>query len=129
MIVTVTANPSLDRTVQVAELRRGGVLRADHTTDEPGGKGVNVSRALATHGCKTVAVVCVGGTDGRRLVDLLDEAGVAVRPVPVSGPTRTNLTLAEPDGVVTKVNLPGPHLPPRDVEALVAAVGEAAEPG
>ncbi|EOD64807.1 1-phosphofructokinase, partial [Amycolatopsis vancoresmycina DSM 44592] len=46
MIVTVTPNPSLDRTLRLAELRRGEVLRASAVRLDPGGKGVNVARAL-----------------------------------------------------------------------------------
>ncbi|GAA3818695.1 hypothetical protein GCM10022380_41780 [Amycolatopsis tucumanensis] len=53
MIVTVTPNPSLDHTVEVDALRRGEVLRAGPSRLDPGGKGVNVARALAAHGRKT----------------------------------------------------------------------------
>lgn len=131
MIVTMTPNPSLDHTVEVEYLRRGHVLRADRTHVDPGGKGVNVSRALATHGRKTTAVLFAGGAEGARLTELLDEQGVAVLEVPVPGVTRTNLTLAEPDGTVTKVNLPGPDCGDAEgaalLDAVLAACGEDTE--
>ncbi|WP_344071129.1 1-phosphofructokinase family hexose kinase, partial [Prauserella alba] len=119
MIVTMTPNPSIDHTVEVASLRRGEVLRAQRSHVDPGGKGVNVSRALAAHGRKTAAVLLAGGAEGARLTELLDEQGVAVRAVPVAEGTRTNITLAEPDGTVTKLNLPGPACAESELNALL----------
>lgn len=124
MIVTVTANPSLDRTVEVDALRRGEVLRAlDHYV-HAGGKGVNVSRALIANGHRSIAVLCSGGYAGAELVALLDEAGVPVQRVPVTGATRTNLSVAEPDGTVTKINEPGPRLTADQVDALLSAAAD-----
>ena len=58
MIVTLTMNPSFDRTVELAApLARGQVQRAVVTGQEPGGKGVNVSRALHAAGCDTLAIL------------------------------------------------------------------------
>ena len=56
MIVTLTANPSVDRTIEVAALRPGTVMRARASRVDAGGKGVNVARALAAHGRKAKAV-------------------------------------------------------------------------
>ena len=52
MIITVTTNPSIDRTVAVDALALGGVNRGDLSAIDPGGKGVNVSRALSAYGAK-----------------------------------------------------------------------------
>jgi 1-phosphofructokinase len=57
MIVTLTPNPSVDRTIEVHELVRGAVLRAVAPHVDPGGKGVNVARALAANGHKVRAAV------------------------------------------------------------------------
>ena len=65
MILTVTPNPSLDRTYELPGLRRGAVLRASADRVDPGGKGVNVSRAVAAAGHRTVAVLPLGGPRGR----------------------------------------------------------------
>jgi 1-phosphofructokinase len=129
MIVTLTPNPSLDRTLQLQTLVRGGVNRAGGGRIDPGGKGVNVSRALARHGVKTVAVLPLGGPDGAVLADLLAAQGVEVRRVPVTGDTRTNITVAEPDGTTTKLNEPGPDLTEKEVADLASAVLDAAAPG
>jgi 1-phosphofructokinase len=129
MIVTLTPNPSLDRTLELDHLVRGAVNRASGGRVDAGGKGVNVSRALAAHGIATTAVAPMGGADGARLADLLAGSGIQVRPVPVSGGVRTNITVAEPDGTTTKLNEPGPRLTPAEVAALRRAVLDAASPG
>ena len=76
MIVTVTPNPSLDRTLEVDELRRGEIVRASTDRSDPGGKGVNVSRALVANGHPSRAVLPLGGADGELLASLLKDLGV-----------------------------------------------------
>ncbi len=122
MIVTVTPNPSLDRTYEVPALERGAVHRAAAERTDPGGKGVNVSRAVAAAGRRTVAVLPLGGPVGALLAALLGERGIEVAGVPIAGATRANVAVAEPDGTLTKINAPGPELAPGESEALLEAV-------
>jgi 1-phosphofructokinase len=122
MILTLTLNPSLDRTIEVPELVRGAMVRAGATRLDPGGKGVNVARALAAHKLQTCAVVPRGGPEGRQLTELLEEEGIDVCAVPVTGHTRSNVSLVEPDGSVTKINEPGGELTGDDLERIVMAV-------
>ncbi|CAL9544277.1 Tagatose-6-phosphate kinase [Streptomyces sp. enrichment culture] len=124
MILTVTPNPSLDRSYEVHALRRGEVIRAETERVDPGGKGVNVSRAVAAAGRRTVAVLPLGGAPGALVADLLDAQGIEVAPVPVAGATRSNIALAESDGVLTKINAPGPELSPAEQELLLETVRE-----
>jgi 1-phosphofructokinase len=129
VIVTVTLNPSLDRTLDVDRFDRGAVLRTSRPTLEPGGKGVNVTRALTANGVPSIAVLPVGGGEGTELGALLTAAGVACRLVPVAGRTRSNITVAEADGTVTKLNEPGEPLASHEVDALVAAVASSVAAG
>ncbi|WP_435283030.1 1-phosphofructokinase [Streptomyces koelreuteriae] len=122
MILTVTPNPSLDRTYEVPSLDRGEVIRATGERMDPGGKGVNVSRAVAAAGQRTVAVLPLGGAPGALVADLLDKQGIEVAPVPVAGATRSNIALAEADGVLTKINAPGPELSEAERELLLETV-------
>ncbi|CAM5296126.1 Tagatose-6-phosphate kinase [Streptomyces tendae] len=122
MILTVTPNPSLDRTYEVPSLDRGEVVRATGERVDPGGKGVNVSRAVTAAGQRTVAVLPLGGAPGALVADLLDAQGIEVAPVPITGPTRSNIALAEADGVLTKINAPGPELSPAERELLLETV-------
>lgn len=124
MILTVTPNPSLDRTYEVPSLDRGEVIRATGERTDPGGKGVNVSRAVSAAGQHTVAVLPLGGAPGALVSDLLDAQGIEVAPVPIAGPTRSNIALAEADGVLTKINAPGPELSAAEQELLLETVRE-----
>jgi 1-phosphofructokinase len=130
VITTLTVNPSLDHTLEVTELRRGQVTRATGTRVDPGGKGVNVSRALQAAGRATRAVVACGGPAGAELAALLAAEGIETVEVPVSGSVRSNISVVEPDGTVTKINEAGPTLGNDDAHRLTTAVldaGEAAE--
>lgn len=121
MIVTVTPNPSIDRTVTLpGELVRGAVHRVTSVSSEPGGKGVNVSRALTLAGVATVAVLPAAGHDP--ILTGLHSQGVDYHAVPVDHPVRTNLAITETDGTTTKVNEPGAGLTPAQAEALAWAV-------
>ncbi|MEU4033238.1 1-phosphofructokinase [Streptomyces collinus] len=122
MILTVTPNPSLDRTYEVHALERGEVIRAETERTDPGGKGVNVSRAVAAAGRRTVAVLPLGGAPGALVAELLDAQGIEVAPVPIAGATRSNIALAEVDGVLTKINAPGPELSAAEQELLLDTV-------
>jgi 1-phosphofructokinase len=83
VIVTVTPNPSLDRTVTLATpLTRGAVHRVSSVTTEPGGKGVNVARALSLAGVDAVALLPASGTDP--MVTALQGSGVPFRCVPIT---------------------------------------------
>ncbi|AWS42708.1 1-phosphofructokinase [Streptosporangium sp. 'caverna'] len=126
MIVTLTLNPSLDRTIEIGSLTRGAVIRAAAAHLDPGGKGVNVSRALLANQVRSCAVVPFGGDEGRRLVSLLQAEGIDMITVPVAGPTRSNVTLAEPDGTVTKINEPGTALSAEELDTVAEAVLSAA---
>lgn len=106
MIVTFTANPSIDRTVEMTSpLQVGRVNRTSTATEQAAGKGINVAAALAANG---VAVTAVAAFADEVFADLVSDSGFPVgwaRTMPV----RTNLTVVCPDGT-TKLNEPGPHL-------------------
>jgi 1-phosphofructokinase len=126
MIVTVTANPSIDRTVTLtAPLTRGAVHRVSTVTTEPGGKGVNVARALTLAGLDAVALLPAPSHDP--LVAALHDSAVPFECVPSTGAVRTNLTISERDGTTTKLNEPGAALDAVALDALTAAVLSFAE--
>jgi 1-phosphofructokinase len=121
MIVTVTPNPSIDRTVTLtAPLTRGEVHRVSSVTTEPGGKGVNVARALTLAGVESVALLPAPYDDP--LIAALQAGAVAFSCVPSTEPVRTNLAITEHDGTTTKLNEPGAELDPMVVDALTQAV-------
>ena len=130
MIVTVTPNPSIDRTLRVPVLRRGEVVRATATSSEAGGKGINVARALDEMGVAATAIAPASEATRARLGALLG-GHPALLTIAIEGEIRTNLSLVEPDGSVTKVNEPGPELDGAaadrlldDVAAAIAALDD-----
>ncbi len=125
MILTLTANPSLDRTIEVpGPVLRGQVQRAVWAGQQPGGKGVNVSRAVAAADRDTLAVL-PGDIDDPVLTGL-DAIGLAHRSVPTGTPLRSNITVTEPDGTTTKINEPGSPLSPQAQDELLDLVAEQA---
>ncbi|NLE79987.1 MAG: 1-phosphofructokinase [Rhodococcus sp.] len=126
MIVTVTANPSVDRTVTLGDrLERGAVVRAVASSTDPGGKGVNVARVLCGAGLDALAVL--PGNTGDPLLTALTAAHIEHCAVATSGQARTNITVTEPDGTTTKINEPGNPLPESTLAALEAEIAVRAE--
>lgn len=125
MIVTLTLNPSLDRTLAVDRLVTGEVNRVRQVWVEAAGKGVNVSKALTQNGVGCIAVLPVGGTEGTELLRLLGD--VRYEAVPIGGVVRSNVTITEADGTVTKLNEPGPELTDAEVASLLDRVAALAD--
>jgi 1-phosphofructokinase len=122
VIVTVTPNPSVDRTVLIRDLILGAVNRGQRSWSEPSGKGVNVAMALHAHGVPVRAVVTAGGPVGAQLRQMLERTSMDTVVVPIHGDIRSNISLTQPDGTVTKINEAGPLLTPEERDRLTAAV-------
>jgi 1-phosphofructokinase len=125
MIVTLTAHPSLDRTLTLpASLQVGEVQGADSAREDAGGKGINVARAVAAAGEECTAVVPLAPGDPFQALlrdATLLESALHTCLVPVGGRVRANLAITDPAGVTTKLNLPGARLSPDEVAAVVDA--------
>lgn len=128
MILTLTPNPSLDRTVTLpGALVRGGVNRLSGVTVEPGGKGVNVARVLTSAGEAATAVLPAAEHDPLvRALEAVNAERLTVLPVAVAGAARINTAVTEPDGTTTKLNEPGAGLSEAEVAAVEDALVEAA---
>jgi 1-phosphofructokinase len=118
VIITVTPNPSIDRTLEIASLTPGGVHRATAEHEEPSGKGVNVSRALTRNGVASLAILPVGGSSGAQLELLLRAEQVDSDTIPISEAIRVNISLTEPGGRATKINATGPKLSAAELRRL-----------
>ena len=130
VIVTVTLNPTLDKTLSVARLQAGAVHRARFIRQDLGGKGINVSRALGALGVSSRIVAFLGGSIGRTMQAGLLAEGFDVTCIEVEGETRQNLTLLdEATGLYTKINEPGPMVHPQQVAMLRERVASTVRPG
>jgi len=129
VIITLTPNPSIDRTLEIPALVHGHVHRATGEHQEPSGKGVNVSRALTSNSVANVAILPLGGAEGEHLRSLLAAEGVNFDVVAISGSVRVNISLTEPDGHATKINAVGPQLSPAELDALTQGLIDRVRPG
>ena len=129
MIVTVTPNPVLDRTLTVDHLELDTVLRATDVRLDWGGKGFNVSRALQAVETPSVAMGFLGGATGDLLEEGLGSLGLICDFVRIAGETRTNVVVAEPGGHHLKVNERGPVVNAAAQARLMTALGTRLQPG
>jgi 1-phosphofructokinase family hexose kinase len=123
VIAFVSASPSVDRLVEVDDVRVGEIHRPRRVVAVAGGKGLNAARAAHGLGAGVVAVALLGGHAGRWIADELRREGVAVEVVPGPGETRTSLSAA-PDGggPLTEFYEPAPEVDEATWQALEAAV-------
>jgi len=120
MFITVTPNPSFDKTLHVDSFERGGVERVGHVTLEAGGKGINVARALARSGATATAIMPASPSSAREFVGALGAVdGMEVVAVDSELPIRTNITITEADGSTTKFNESGEALNTKVTEQLL----------
>ncbi|MCK8785537.1 1-phosphofructokinase family hexose kinase [Roseomonas sp. NAR14] len=94
-IVTLTLNPSIDIVCETESVRPGHKLRTGRERQDPGGGGINVARVVRELGGEAMALVLSGGVTGRFLENLLREAGLPHRSLPIEGHTRINQTVQD----------------------------------
>lgn len=107
MILCITPNPAIDRTIILPSLVPGRVHRAERSIVAAGGKGLNVARAVRTLGGEPLCIGFAGGHSGRLLADLAQEAGVNSSWTWINSETRTCIILVSRDGDVTEIDEPG----------------------
>jgi tagatose 6-phosphate kinase len=128
MILTVTLNAAVDETWIVPDLRVHAIHRSRRVIRQPGGKGVNVARALSALGMNVCATGFVGGKNGRWMKKALESDGIPSDFVWIGKETRTCLTLLDPDnGTQTEVLEPGPTISDKEWDLLAAKVAIWAE--
>jgi 1-phosphofructokinase family hexose kinase len=122
VIVTLTVNPAIDRTITVDRLAFEDRAYILSSKDTPGGRGINSSTVIHTFGGKTIAVIPAGGTSGVRFEEFLKDCGFPVLVVRIRNKVRTNLTIMDKHGLTMKLNEPGPTLDKAEVAKLDKAV-------
>lgn len=119
MIVTVTMNPAIDKTVDIDMLERGGLNRIRHVELDAGGKGINVSKTICELGGKSIATGFIAGNSGKIIHNVMEQWKIENDFIEVSGETRTNTKVFEESGELTELNEPGPIVEEKDVAALL----------
>jgi 1-phosphofructokinase family hexose kinase len=120
MIVTVTLNAAIDRTLTVPNFQRGQRHRASEGVTLAGGKGINVARALKAFGVPVVATGLVGGQTGTRIVEELTNEAILNDFVHIEGESRTSTAVVDPTGgTYTEINEWGPAVHEEELEMLL----------
>ena len=121
MILTVTLNAAIDRTVAVPNFRIGQRHRAVEARTFAGGKGVNVARALKLLGRPVIAAGLAGGSTGTRILERLAEESILNAFTRIGGESRTNLAVVDPtSGEQTEINERGPEVTDGEIDAFLA---------
>ena len=118
MILTLTINPAIDRTVTVDRLvfeDRAYILNRAETA---GGRGINASQVIHAFGGKTVALLTRGGAAGERILKSLEGMGFPFEAVLVAAQSRVNLAISDKQGLTVKLNEIGASLEPQEVQAV-----------
>jgi 1-phosphofructokinase/tagatose 6-phosphate kinase len=120
MILTVTLNAAIDRTVAVPSFRQGHRHRAVEASTVAGGKGVNVARALKLLDRPVIATGLAGGPTGARLMERLAEESILTDFTWIAGESRTNLAVIDPtSGEQTEINERGPDVSGQELERFL----------
>jgi 1-phosphofructokinase/tagatose 6-phosphate kinase len=120
VIVTVTMNAALDRTLTVPNFQPGQRHRASAGLTLAGGKGINIARALKRLDVPVVATGLAGGRTGERIVGELTLEGILNDFVRIAGESRTSTAVVDPTGgTYTEVNEWGPRVEPAELELLL----------
>ncbi len=123
-VVTLTMNPAIDVSTSVAHVVSERKLRCQPPRYEPGGGGINVSRAVKRLGGDSLALYPAGGPAGRLLGELLEREGVTQMPLPIAGWTRENVNVFEEvTGRQFRFVLPGPTLSQEEWRRCLEALG------
>lgn len=119
MIITVTMNPAIDKTVEVEALHTGRLNRIKKVEYDAGGKGINVSKTIHELGGESIATGFLGGNSGKTIQNVLDERHIRNDFIWVEGETRTNTKVIESSGAVTELNEPGPVITEEQMDKLL----------
>lgn len=130
MIITVTLNPAVDKTVTLPMFTIGKVNRVTGMRMDPGGKGINVSKVIHGFGGRSVAMGILGGATGEYIKNCLDDMGIEHDFLYVSEPTRTNMKIVDPQlGSNTDINEAGPFVSAQTLENVFMKVAARVCPG
>jgi len=128
MIYTVTLNPTLDITYILENISFEEPVKALQILHTPGGKGINVSRALRAMGTDSVAMGLIGGYSGEEVLDLLQQEGLILQIVKIKNETRTNVIIfGERDGRELVIRAAGPPVEEKETDRISRLIFEIAQ--
>lgn len=122
-VITLTVNPVVDKNVTVAGIKPNAKLRCTSPTYDPGGGGINISRALKNLGGNSLCIYLAGGPNGAHLKQLLDERAIDQVMIPIKGWTRDYLSVTDTTtNQKYRFGIPGPNVEKKEWEAILTAL-------
>ena len=118
MILTITINPAIDRTITVDRLAFEDRAYITSSRESAGGRGINAACVIHSFGGKTLAIATSGGRSGVRLQKLLSSCGFPVVAVPIRNKIRTNLTITDKHGLTVNLNESGPPVEAEELSKI-----------
>lgn len=120
MVITVTLNPAMDKTLMVENFKVGAVNRAKVSRYDIGGKGINVSKVLKEFGVPSLCLGFLGGIWEQSFKDTLDKRSIKHDFISIKGATRTNTKIVDiANNVFTDINEPGPQITPAELGLFI----------
>lgn len=128
MIITVTLNPAIDKTIEIDEFQIGNVNRITSTRVDVGGKGINVSKVIKELQCKSLALGFLGGSSGNQIKEYLNDSNINNDFLSIKGETRTNIKIIDNvNNTHTDINENGPSVTLGDITNIKKKIMEYCE--
>jgi len=122
-IVTLTFNPALDKSTEVNQVIPEAKIRCVPPTYQPGGGGVNISRAIKKMGGDSLAIYTKGGRSGDLFEEILAQDGINQITVPCESPTRENFIVVEnTTNNQFRFGMPGENMSENEIERFLAEI-------
>lgn len=120
MILTVTLNPAVDKTIYINNFKSGEVNKVEYSVKDPGGKGINVSKVIHNLDCKTTSMGFIGGESGNYIRESLIQMGINEMFTQIDSNTRTNIKVVDlVSGITTDINEKGSPISPEEQEEFL----------
>lgn len=129
MIITLTLNPAIDKTIETDTFEKGTLNHVARTMTHIGGKGINVSFVLKELGASSLAMGLAGGVNGQQIVDGLTQAGIPHFFAMSEKETRVNMKIMESDGTLTELNEAGAEVSEEQLDKLLQEVNRQVQAG
>lgn len=124
-IATFTLNPTIDKSSSVDHVKAEDKLYCDQPTFEPGGGGINVSRAIKKLGGESLLIYTSGGFTGKKLDKLLAEENLNKKAVEIEAESRENLIISEKaSNLQYRFGMPGPQITDQEYDEIFKVIAE-----
>jgi 1-phosphofructokinase len=125
MIIAVTLNPALDKTIEIDDYSEGSINEVINERMDIAGKGINVSKVIKELNGECLVITFYGGYNGKIMLDFLDKNKIKHIGIKTNGETRRNLKIHDKaKNIVTDINAKGPYIYENELELFIDAINK-----